>query len=189
MFSYVKSLVAVGLALVSVIGAGLWFQSRSRVLWSLRKESRDLIAQTAEAKGVSAMLGGTQMRLEAVQKDIEEKAGRMTAKDQEGLQLVQAVVKAATESGMEMTAASEAARKDNIYQNDDIRGRLNMITYEISLKGTYGGLVKFFQNVASWELEKKIEALKISRKKSEVEAEMGSEIKVDFIISIFSIDT
>ena len=189
MFSYVKSLMAVGLALLVVIGAGVWMRSRSSVLKTLEKETRDQKKQIAEAKSGSAIISQLEKRLEVIRRDIEKKAVRLSARDEEGLRLIQAVVKAAAASGMEMTGVAEAAKKGKVYQTDDTSVPVNVITYEISLEGTYAGLVKFFQNIDAWELEKKVEALEISsakNKDAEVETEGG--IKAEFILSIFSID-
>lgn len=185
MFTYIKSLIAVGLALLLALGAGAWAHSRSSVLKALKREVQNQKKQIAGAEQDSAIMSNLEKRMETIRRDIEEKSVRLSARDEEGLRLIQAVVKAA--SGMEMTGVSEMAATSRVSNKDDASVSVNAVSYRISLQGTYAGLVKFFQNVASWELENKIEALEISRPDDE-EMKLGYEVNADFTLSIFSID-
>ena len=63
MFSHVKALLGVGLALPVVLGAGLWLRSETRLLASLEQERHTLDARIAEARGITASVSGLDRRL------------------------------------------------------------------------------------------------------------------------------
>ena len=64
------------------------------------------------------MISKLETRLETLHQSIAEITGRFAERDNEGTQLVKAVVKSASVSGMEMTGAAEkVAKKEPEYLN------------------------------------------------------------------------
>lgn len=186
MFSYIKLLVAVGLALAVVIIAGLWFQNRTRSLETLKKEKGDLKIRVAEMEGCAASIAELKTRLETCRRNIADITGRFAGKDHAEPQLVNAVREAVKVSGMKTTGMAKTDAKAEIPGMKGMGTPVNVISYDISLKGAYTGLVKFFQNVAVWQLKNKIEDVEISTSHDD---ETAGEIVVNLVLSVFSAET
>jgi len=181
MISYVKSPVALALALITVAGAGFWLNNRAKVCNSLKNERRDLVAQSAEAKNTLVAISSLDKRLQLLQKEIYETTARFGEKDSTGPQLVTAVVKAAAASGMEMTAAAEAAPGS---AKPAVPG-VKMVSYQFALKGPYPALVKFMQNLETWQLAHQIESLDISPAEDELSK---GQVRTTLLLSVLSFD-
>ncbi|MFC1498737.1 type 4a pilus biogenesis protein PilO [Verrucomicrobiota bacterium] len=184
MLSYIKSLIAVGVVLLALLCAGLWVQNRTRVLKTHKSAMGNLKTRITERQGRSAQIDQMENRLESMRKDISETTARFAGKDQEGTELVKAIVKAAAESGMKMTsAAGTVAKGKKADRTKDIAPFVNTISYAISLKGTYASLVKFLQNLDSWEVVNNIESLRIT---APGDARAEGKVDVALVLSIFS---
>lgn len=181
----IKLLMAVGLALLVVMGTGAWARSRSSARKALEIEILNQKNQIAEAKSSSAFVSELEKRLEAVREDIEKKAVKLSARDEEGFRIVQAIVKSA--AGMEMTGVSEEAPGGRFGNQDITAVPINIVSYRVSMEGPYAGLVEFFRNVASWELENRIEGVEILGPRDD-KMETSHEIEADFTLSIFSMN-
>lgn len=185
MLGYVKSLVAVGLALGVVLGAGLWQRNRTQALDAAVRERNRLCSGIDEARRssqIAAELGKRQAALDQAARDATR---RLAEKGREGPQLVGLVVNAVSLSGMKMTGAFENGAKEG--QRRLIRGkRLSLVatSYTFGLTGSYVGLVRFFQNMAAWDLYAKVEFLKIVPVPGE---NPEGTIGVELVISVYSI--
>ena len=186
MFSYIKSLVAVGLALLAVVGAGFWVQERMAVLRTLKKDKRDGATRVAEAKGHWVAVSGLEAQMDAIARDTADITEGFVGQNKGGIELVKAVVHAASVSGMKMTGASEVVAKGRTLRIRDVDGRIEAVSYKISLEGTYTGLVKLLKNLASRKLRNRIESLEISAGK---DCEATGVIKAELVLSVFSSKT
>ena len=114
-------------------------------------------------------------------------------------QLVKAVVKSTSLSGMEMINASKVERKAGMPATAGVpvtagvpatpiraeRGQtVDVISHEIILKGSYPGFVKFLQSMAAWEMGAKIESMEIEPGAAEASPD---EINVTLRLSVFSL--
>jgi hypothetical protein len=184
MFSYVKSLIALGLAVVVLLGLGFWFQRLSDTALSLQQEKRDLDRQVEDARTYPQIINALETRLRTLKDDIAGMAERFAEKDNPGPQLVTAVVKTAGAAGMEMTRTTENVSPDKVMQS-----RLNrppdvtVISYEFGLRGKYAALVLFLQNMASWKLAHKLESMEIS---CPDDLAAKGQIDVTVVVSVFS---
>jgi hypothetical protein len=182
MISHVKSPVALALAVITVAGAGLWFNNRTGIYNSLKKEQRDLVAQSAEAKDTLVAISSLDKRLQTLQKELSETTARFGEKDNTGPRLVTAVVKAAAASGMEMTAAAETSSGSS--KPTTVPG-VKMVSYQFALRGPYSALVKFMQNLETWQLARKIESLDITPAEDELSK---GQVRTALVLSLFSCD-
>ena len=186
MFSYVKSLIALGLAGVVVLGLWLWFQHQSEAAAVLREEKRVLGLQMAEARAYPPAIAHLEARLRILKEELTQMAGRFAEKDNAGPQLVTAVVKAAGGAGMEMIRTTENVSQDKVLQSRLSRSPdVAVISYEFGLKGSYSSLVLLLQNMASWKLAHKIESLEIS---SPDEPAAQGQVETALVVSVFSSD-
>lgn len=183
MLTSIKSLVAVGLALLVIIGAGLWLKGRTGVLKALKNEKREAETAVAELEARSAAAAEMEARLEAIVGNITAITEGFAKTDHGGIELVEAIVKAASLSDMAMTGASEISPGDRTRHASDAGVSVEIISYRISLKGSYAGLVKLLQNLGSWKLQNKIESLEISGEKSE---ESAGVVRAELVLSIFA---
>ena len=118
MFSYTRSLMAAGLALLAMICAGLWLQNRTMVLNELTDAGRNLQMQITGSEACPVMIADYSKRLETLNSDTEKITCKFVGKDFEAPMLVRAIVEAASLSGMEMTNASKQGKKTKVYYNE-----------------------------------------------------------------------
>jgi len=183
MMGYVKSFVAVGLALAVCLGAGLWFRDRTNTLASITKERKDLAAQIADVRECKQLLGELQKKNVAIDQLVKDATSRLAVRGSEGPQLVGLAVKAASSAGVKMTGTFENAVKDG--QDSVLKGKSVSVlktSYRFCLVGSYTGLVKFFRNMSAWDIQAKLESLQISPADDKVEGDIGGEC----VISVYS---
>ncbi|MBU1857721.1 MAG: hypothetical protein KKC28_12140 [Verrucomicrobia bacterium] len=187
MSGYTKSLMALGIALIAVICAAFWLRSRVIVLNDLSKTRDDMKIQIAGIQGDAALIADYEQRLETIQHDIKQITGKFVGKDYETPQLVKAVVKSASLSGMEMINAFKLERKAEVLSTPirAERGQtVDVISHEIILKGSYPGFVKFLQSMAAWDMGAKIESMEITPSSA---GAAPDEIDVTLRLSVFSL--
>lgn len=186
MSSYTKSLMAMGIALVAVIGAAFWLRSQVIALDDLSKTRADMKIQIAGIQGYAALIADFERRMETLHRDIKQITGKFVGKDYETPQLVKAVVKSASLSGMEMINVFKLERKAGVLAipiRTDRAQTVDVVSHEIILKGSYPGFVKFLQSMAAWEMGAKIESMQIT---PGVGAS-SDEINVTLRLSVFSL--
>lgn len=186
MFSYIKSLLAVGLALLAVASAGLWVQNRSRVYQALINNYDNLRLQAASAQAYAPMIADYQRRLAMLDRDLKTLTAKFIGRDYESPQLVKAVVKAASTAGLEMTNAAKQDRKTDSAPVRGLGRKAVVITHEITLKGPYPGLVKFMQSLAAWDLGYRLESIEIT---PTPEGAAAGDIEVTIVLSVFALET
>lgn len=195
MSSYTKSLMAMGIALIAVICAAFWLRSQVIALNDLSKTRDDMKIQIAGIQGNTALIADFEQRLETLHRNIKQITGKFVGKDYETPQLVKAVVKSASLSGMEMINASKLERKADVSATPiraDWGQTVGIISHEIILKGSYPGFVKFLQSMAAWEMGAKIESMEITpgaaaRLSSPMSGASLDEINVTLRLSVFSL--
>ncbi|MCG2659032.1 MAG: hypothetical protein L6437_02145 [Kiritimatiellae bacterium] len=187
MSSYTKSLMAVGIALIAVIFAAFWLRSQVIALNDLSKTRDDMKIQIAGIQGYAVLIADYEQRLETLHRDIKQITGKFVGKDYEAPQLVKAVVKSASLSGMEMINAFKLERKAGVPTTPiraDQGQTVDVISHEIILKGSYPGFVKFLQSMAAWEMRAKIESMEITPVAAVASPD---EINVTLRLSVFSL--
>ena len=193
MSSYTKSLMALGIALLAVICTAFWLRSQAIAFKDLSKTRDDMKIQIAGIREYAALIADFEQRLEMLHRDIKQITGKFVGKDYETPQLVKAVVKSASLSGMEMINASKLERKAGVLATAGVpatpiradRGQtVDVISHEIILKGSYSGFVKFLQNMAAWEMVAKIESMEIEPGAA---GAAPDEINVTLHLSVFSL--
>jgi len=185
MFSYTKSMLAVGLALVAVVCAGLWFQSRMSALEELTRRRDDLRAQMAGVHAYPALIADYEQRQAGLDRDIVALTRKFIASDDQSSILVKAVVKSASIAGMEMTNASKQEQKTSSL---NVRGqgqKAGVISHEITIKGSYTALVKFMQSLNTWTMGYRLESIEIVPLKEGAE---DGQVEVTIILSVFSLE-
>ena len=183
MSSYTKSLLAVGMALIAVIFAAFWLRSQVIALDDLSKTRDDMKIQIAGIQGNAALIADFEKRLETLQRAIKQITGKFVGKDYETPQLVKAVVKSASLSGMEMINAFKLERKAGVPIRAERGQAVDVISHEIILKGSYPGFVKFLQSMAAWEMAK-IESMEITPAAAGASPD---EINVTLRLAVFSL--
>jgi len=187
MSSYTKSLMAMGIALIAVICAAFWLRSRVIALNDLSKTRDDMKIQIAGTQGYAALIADFEQRQETLHRDIKQITGKFVGKDYETHQLVKAVVKSASLSGMEMINAFKLERKAGVSATPipvDRGQTVDVISHEIILKGSYLGFVKFLQSMTAWEMWAKIESMEITPGAAGASPD---EIDVTLRLSVFSL--
>ena len=188
MSGYTKSLMALGIALIAVIGAAFWLRSQVIALKDLSKARDDMKIQIAGIQGYAVLIAGFEQRLATLRRDIKQITGKFVGKDYETPQLVKAVVKSASLSGMEMINAFELERKADgpaTLNRADRDQTVDVISHEIILKGSYPGFVKFLQSMAAWDMAAKIESMEIAP--GAAGQASPDEIDVTLRLSVFSL--
>lgn len=181
MFSYTRSLMAAGLALLAVIGASLWLRNRTIVLNELTETGHNLQMQITGGQAYPAMIADYSKRLETLRADTEKITCKFVGRDYEAPMLVRAVVEAASLSGMEMTNASKQDKKTKVLALKGKGLTIEVLSYSITLKGSYTALVKFLQNLAAWNISRKIDSMEVTPAKDD-------KIDVSFVLSVFALD-
>jgi len=187
MSSYTKSLMALGIALIAVVVAAFWLRSRVVAFNDLCRTRDDMKTQIAGIQGYAALIADFEQRLETLRRDIKQITGKFVGKDYETPQLVKAVVKSASLSGMEMINAVKLEPRTDELSNPiraDGGRTVNVISHEIILKGSYPGFVKFLQSMATWEIKAKIESMEIEPGSAGTSPD---EIDVKLHLSVFSL--
>ncbi len=187
MSSYSKSLMAVGIALIAVICAAFWLRNQARTLNDLSKTRDDMKIQIAGIQGYAALIADFEQRLETRRRAIKQITGKFVGKDYETPQLVKAVVKSASLSGMEMINAVKLERMADVLSTlirADRGQTVDVISHEIILKGSYPGFVKFLQSMAAWEMGARIESMEITPGAAGASPD---EINVTLHLSVFSL--
>lgn len=184
MFSYVKSLIALGLAIVVILGLAFWYQRLSGNAASLRQQKREWDRQVEEAQAYPQIIAALEQRLRTLKDDIDGMAGRFADKDNPGPQLVTTVVRAAGAAGMEMVRTTgdvspDRATRSRLAPSPDVV----VVSYEFGLRGPYSSLVLFLQNMASWTLAHKMESMEITCPE---ESDPKQHVDVTLVLSVFS---
>lgn len=186
MFSYTRSLMAGGLVLLAVICFGLWLWNRTIVLNELIQTSHNLKMQITGGQAYPAAIADYAKRLETLRTDTEKITSKFIGRDFEAPMLVHAIVKAASLSGMEMTNAARQDKKTKVLATKGKGFAIEVLSYAITLKGSYTALVKFLQNLAAWNIGHKIESMEVTPAEN---GKAEDKIEVSFVLSVFSLDT
>ncbi|MDI6774486.1 MAG: hypothetical protein QME60_03705 [Verrucomicrobiota bacterium] len=177
MLKHVKSLVAVALAALVTAGAGLWLRHQSLALQDLNDQHARMAAQIAAGGAYPALLARAQERLMAARRETEQLLGGFARAGQEEAMLVSGVTRAASAAGLDIVhaARSEAGAGD---------GRpVRTTSYNLALRGSYPGAVRFFQNLATGELIGRVDSLDIHAPE---DPNPSGAIQVDMTLSVFS---
>jgi len=185
MFSYTKSLLAVALALLAVICAGLWGRSQTLGLRALTQARDDLKIQTAGSQAYAALIADYEKRLETLDRDIKFMPRKFIGKDYESSHLVKAVVKSASVAGMEMTNASKLEQRTDSLTFYGQGHKAGVITHEIILHGSYTGLVKFMQSLAAWDMGYRLESIEVAPLQAGTQ---DGGIEATLVLSVFSLE-
>lgn len=192
LFSYTKSLMAGGIALLAVIFAVLWFQNRTVVLNELIQNSNNLKTKITAGQVYSAVIADYAKRLAALRADTKKITDKFVGQDYESPLLVRAIVAAASQSGMEMTDTSKHDKKTKILATQGKGLTIEVLSYAVTLKGSYLALVKFLQNLAAWNISHKIDSLEVTPaedgKPPETHDTAKDEIEVSLVLSVFLLD-
>lgn len=186
MFSYTKSLIAIALALLAVMGAGLWCQRNALEVQNLTRERDVIKIQLSGSQANATLLADYEKRLETLDRDLKAMTRKFVSRDYESPQLVKAVVKAASAAGMEMTDASKQERKSDALPVRGQGQKASVISHDITLKGSYTGLVKFMQSLAAWAMGYRLESIEIAPPQDE--KPVAGEIEVMLMLSVFSLE-
>jgi Tfp pilus assembly protein PilO len=181
MLSHVKSMVAVGLALVVAVAAGLWFRDRAARAEELQAQRGQLERQLAAMQDYPRLAADLDARLKAIRQESLEMLSCLAKKDMEEAQLVEVLAKTASTSGVEIVSVARAdgAADPAPAGNPDLR--LVRVTYRISIKGNYVATVKFFQGMTAWKPAGRLESLEILRGQEDRQKEQAT-----LVISVFS---
>lgn len=185
MFSYTKSLAAVALALAAALGAALWFQGRVAALRELNARRAALQSQLAGVQAYPGMIANCEKRLQAERLDIESMTVKFVPHDDESAVFIKTVVNSAAKAGMQMT---DAAKQEPKSHQLPARGRgqqARVVTHEITLRGSYAGLVKFMQSLNAWDIGYRLEFLAIE---PFAEDASGNAIEAKLGLSVFSLE-
>lgn len=193
MFSYTKSLMAAGLALLAVICASLWLRNRTIVLNELTETNHNLQMQIAGAQAYPAVIADYAKRLETLRTDTGKITAKFVGRDFEAPMLVRAVVEAASLSGMEMINASKQDKKTKVIS---VKGKgltVDVLSYAVTLNGSYTALVKFLQNIAAWNIGRKIDSMDVTPDQNDIAKDKVDHaegvIEVSLVLSVFVLDT
>jgi len=186
MFSYTKSLMAAGLALLAVICASLWLRNRTIVLNELTETSQNLIMQTTVGQAYPAAIADYSKRLETLRTDAGKITGKFVGRGFEAPMLVRAVVEAASLSGMEMINASKQGKKTKVLATKGKGLTIDVLSYAITLNGSYTALVKFLQNIAAWNIGRKIDSMDVTPDQND---SAKDKVEVSLVLSVFALDT
>jgi len=186
MFSYTKSLMAAGLALLAVICAGLWLRNRTIVLNELTETGQNLIMQITVGQAYPVMIADCSKRLETLRTDTGKITGKFVGRDYEAPMLVRAVVEAASISGMEMTNASKQDKKTKVLATKGKGLTIEILSYAITLKGSYTALVKFLQNISAWNISHKIDSMEVTPDQDD---NAKDKVEVSLVLSVFLLES
>ena len=183
--SYTRSLMAAGLALLAVICAGLWFHNRTIALNELTATTHNLQMQIANGEAYPAMITDYVTRLEGLRTDTGKLAGKFAGRDYEAPMLVRAIVEAASRAGLEMTNASKQGKKSKVLAAQGKGLAIEVLSYAVTLKGSYTALVKFLQNLAAWNIGHKIESMDVT---PDQDNSSKDNVEVALVLSVFLLD-
>ena len=168
-----------------MICTGLWLRNRIIVLNELEQTSHNLQIQTIGIQSYPTVIGDYARRLGTLRADSKKITCKFVGRDYEVPMLVHDIVKAASLSGMEMTNASKQDKKTKFIATKGKGLTIDVLSYTIALKGSYTALVKFFQNLASWNISHKIESMEITPVGDD---KAEDKIEVSLVLSVFSLD-
>ncbi|MBA4388012.1 MAG: hypothetical protein C0404_08530 [Verrucomicrobia bacterium] len=183
MFSHTKSLIALGLAFLGVIVTWFWFQDRAAVLAGMQREKLNIQCQITDASSYGPIIDDLSLRLKTLENQKKEITKVFAEVNHEGPKLVQAIVDAATACGVEMTSVSEGKTKNSSRKLDAGSLVVNVVPYEVSLKGSYSGLVRFLQQMGKLPFRNQIESMEIV---AQGERASADEIEIALVVAVFS---
>lgn len=185
MISYTKSLLAVGLALLAVLGAAMWVYNQQAALDALVNERRESQARIGENRLYATPLPDLERRQQILADKIAAMTEQFAEKDREEPLMVKTIVAATSQSGMEMTHLSRNNEKCRVLQTQPMWPPIHVVAYEVSLRGPYHGLVKFLRHLATGKVNHKIEALTISAPPA---GQAAGSIETEIMFLLFSVE-
>jgi Tfp pilus assembly protein PilO len=184
MFGINKSFIIAGVVLVGVIFMVFWLNERTTALNELLRVQRELQLQARTSPDYPDLIRQYEKRLDLLRNDIKKLSGKFVGQDFETPQLMYSVVKAASSSGMEMTNTAKLDRQAKVIALGGKKMTVQVLSHAITLKGSYTGLVKFLQNLSTWNILHKIESMEVSPAK---DSKNEGEIEVALILSVFAV--
>ena len=136
----------------------------------------DARSQLDTVSSLKTRLASLRLSISAVTERLQGTANKST-------DLVRAVVRTASEAGMEMTRAAETVSQETARRINNAALPAHATSYEISLRGTYLTLVQFLRLVGSWQFVDRIEVLQILPSQH---IETTGEVNVNIVMSVFS---
>lgn len=161
MTSYSKSLLALVIALISVLFAGLWVRSRMTTASNLNAAVEDMRIRLAAMSENEELIGRFEQRLEDLREEIKPVTDKFVGENYEIHQLVMAVVNSASATGMQMVNACTLEHGDD-WSFTWLGRQVSRISHEIRLKGSYSGLVGFLQSMDNWPMGAQINSMNIA---------------------------
>lgn len=183
LLGYTRSLTTMGLILLLVLCVGLWFWNRTVLLSDLTRTGYDLKTQASGNQTYATVIAEYENRLETVRAEIGKLTARFANNNYNATRLMQDIVKAASQTGIEMTNASQLDKKKTPLTDRDKTSMVRVLAHAITLKGSYTGLVKFLQNIAAWNIACKIESVDVTSI-----GEGRNDIEASLILSVFSLE-
>lgn len=169
--------------LAKIEAAGALYQARSKELLTLEKKQEHVtqlkaeLARTAASRGeiISALLSSDEaldfiVRIE----DIARKAGLSYE-----VQILQEITQESIDA--EILALRRARRKSKDVTEESLGAKLPGITFSVTIEGSYVGIVRFMEGVASLPFYTHIESFSISSKKR-AEGSESSEQDIGLIV-------
>jgi Tfp pilus assembly protein PilO len=183
MFSYTKALLALVLAFVCVISTWFWFQNRSNALANMKREKINMQSQIVDSASYVPIIADLGKRMEALETEKKDILRGLVPADNEGPLMIQAVVDTATSCSIRMTSTSESQAKGKSRRLDVSGMSVNVVSYNFALKGSYVGLVKFFQGMKKWQFNSRLESLDVV---SQGDRGNEEELEIAIVITVFS---
>ncbi len=185
MSSHLKSLAAVLIASGAVLFFSIWML-QNRAEHSVQKQENErLTADLSDTRGYkesAARLRKEITELDAAADDLER---RLASRSLQGPQLVDAIVKSASVSGMETASLAELERREEGVANDVLGRKLRVVSYNPAMEGSYDELVTFLQSVDGWGFLHRIESIKIVALNRQDD---DATVRATMIISSFSME-
>lgn len=149
----------------------------------LRAEKQHVTDELLQARNAVVACREMKARLDELRSRRSEMARRFAPSGREGPELIKSVDRAASASGLAMLSVSETAARTE----DDAGGngtlRIRAVTCDVSLRGSYDSLVRFFQSLGAGPVVTRVESLNIARDDDDT---AGIRIRADLAVSVLS---
>lgn len=149
MTSYTKSLLAIVIAMVATLFAFAWFHKKGKTLNLLDHEADELRSKFITTRELVTTVAKLESKLAEVNGELKSATNKNILGNKNQSSLMSVLLNTAVTAKVKVGNATETIKKNPITELKNVGIYANVSTCELTLSGSYAGIVEFLQQLAT----------------------------------------
>lgn len=150
MTSYTKSLLAIVIAMIATLFAFTWFHKQGKALKLLNHESDELRNKFATTRELVNTVAKLESKLAEVDGELTSATNKHIFGNKKQSSLMSVLLNTAVAAKVKVSNATETKTKNPITELKNVGIYADVSTCELTLSGSYAGIVEFLQQLATF---------------------------------------